>query len=255
MLGAEERCHILFGLKWKIHRAVHMEISPQAVWGSQKHLIHEKLGKAHWSRVCSVINHLSGAFAAFQSHEKHQTADLKSIPAAGLSGWPVQLRPFPFKVERGSFSLRAGCTSPLHQEREPAVWWHFLQQRSMSLKCGWEFHFVDSDFSWECLQNASPSVWWAGEKSCQALLIPSKSHRSAHSRPVFLFLAAALCVKWWKVSSLELNTNSDRRRRLVHDLNKISALSFSLHRVPNGSFCLFKAQWKVEVWIRPRSRW
>lgn len=124
-----------------------------------------------------------------------------------------------------------------------------------SLKCGWEFHFVDSDFSWECLQSASPSVWWAGEKSCQALLVPSKSHRSAHSWPLFLFLAAALRVKWWKVSSLELNTNSDRRRRLVHGLNKISALSFSLHRVPNWSFCLFKAQWKVEVWIRPRSRW
>lgn len=84
-----------------------------------------------------------------------------------------------------------------------------------------------------CLQSASPSVWWAGEKSCQAPLIPSKSHRSAHSRPVSLFLAAALRVEWWKVSSLQLNTSSDRRRRLVHDLNKISALSFSLHRVSN----------------------
>lgn len=130
MLAVEERCQILFGLKWKIHRAVQVEISPQAVWGSQKHLIHEKLGEAHWSRVCSVINRLSGAFAAFQSHGKHQTADFKSFPAAGLSGWPVQLRPFPFKVERGSFSLRAGCTSPTHLEREPPVWWHFLQQRS-----------------------------------------------------------------------------------------------------------------------------
>lgn len=130
MLAVEERCQILFGLKWKIHRAVQVEISPQAVWGSQKHLIHEKLGEAHWSRVCSVINRLSGAFAAFQSHGKHQTADFKSFPAAGLSGWPMQLRPFPFKVERGSFSLRAGCTSPTHLEREPPVWWHFLQQRS-----------------------------------------------------------------------------------------------------------------------------
>lgn len=31
MLGVEERCQILFGLKWEIHRAVQVEISPQAV--------------------------------------------------------------------------------------------------------------------------------------------------------------------------------------------------------------------------------